>query len=281
MTCAIILSEHLKSQWRLENPPKIPSGPSSPVETTLQASDHLTDRKHHLLLAATGSVATIKLPNIIQALAKHPNLSIRIILTESATTFLAGQAEEQPSLTSIRAMPNVDGIYRDADEWRRPWTRGARILHIELRRWADFMVIAPLSANSLAKISCGFSDNLVTSVARAWDTTGVGIDARRPGISLPYGVLRDRKGIMVAPAMNTAMWMHPATAKHLAVLEGEWNVENGGWMEVLRPVEKELACGDTGSGAMKDWNVIVEMIELRLNLTGDGQGSVGEKDVLM
>lgn len=250
------------------------------VEKVLKASDHASDGKRHLLLAATGSVATIKIPNIVQALAKNRNLSIRIILTESAVNFLAGQADEQPSLESIRGMANVDGIYRDADEWRKPWTRGASILHIELRRWADLMVIAPLSANALAKISSGFSDNLMYSVARAWDTTGL-IDASRPGIALPYGADRDRKGIMVAPAMNTAMWNHPATAKHMSVLEGEWNVKNGGWFEVLRPMEKELACGDTGSGAMKDWKEIVQAIEERLSLTGEEQEGFDEKENLM
>lgn len=247
------------------------------IEKVLKASNHINDGKHHLLLAATGSVATIKIPDIVQALVKHKNLSIRIVLTESAVNFLAGQAEEQPSLASIRKLPNVDGIYRDADEWRKPWTRGASILHIELRRWADLMVIAPLSANALAKISSGFSDNLIYSVARAWDTTGL-IDASRPGIRLPYGADRDRKGIMVAPAMNTAMWNHPATAKHISILEGEWNVKNGGWFEVLRPMEKELACGDTGSGAMKDWKQIVEAIEERLDLKKEVPEGYDEKE---
>lgn len=249
------------------------------TEKALKASDHTNDGKVHLLLAATGSVATIKIPNIIQALAKHKNLSVRIIMTESAANFLAGQADEQPSLASVRNMPNVDGIYRDVDEWRQPWTRGASILHIELRRWADLMVIAPLSANALAKIASGFSDNLIYSVARAWDTTGL-IDNPRPGISLPYGTNRDRKGIMVAPAMNTAMWNHPVTAKHMTTLEGEWNVRNGGWIEVMRPMEKELACGDTGSGAMKDWKEIVEAIEARMGLVAGHPEYLKEKEKL-
>lgn len=253
---------------------------STASEKILKASDHINDGKRHLLLAATGSVATIKIPNIIQALAKHKNLSIRVIFTESATNFLAGQAEEQPSLASIRKLPNVDGLYRDADEWNQPWTRGASILHIELRRWADLMVIAPLSANALAKISSAFSDNLIYSVARAWDTTGL-IDALRPGIPLPYGADWNRKGIMVAPAMNTAMWNHPATAKHISVLEGEWSVKNGGWFEVLRPMEKELACGDTGSGAMKEWKQIVEAIEERLSLAANQKEGFGGKEELI
>ena len=242
--------------------------PRTPI---LNASEHINDKKHHLLLASTGSVATIKLPNIIQALSKHKNLSIRIILTKSATEFLQGQASEQPTLASISKLPNVDGVYLDEDEWRKPWVRGDSILHIELRRWADLMVIAPLSANALAKVALGLSDSLVYSVVRAWDTTGL-IDEGRPGISLPYagvdlnGEAIRKKGIIMAPAMNTAMWNHPVTKKHLDVLEGEWSVANGGWMEVLRPIDKGLACGDKGGGGMREWKEIVEVVEDRLEL---------------
>ena len=233
------------------------------TDSRLKASDHLTDGKYHLLLAATGSVATIKIPNIVEALSEHDNLSIRIILSQSATNLLQGQADEQPTLAKIGQMKNVDAVYLDEDEWRKPWVRSDSILHIELRRWADLMVIAPLSANSLAKIALGMSDSLVTSVVRAWDATGM-IDQARPGMPLPYD---GKKGIMVAPAMNTAMWHHPVTAEQLRRLDKDWSVDNGGWFHVLRPIEKELACGDTGSGAMHDWKLIVAEIECVLQLT--------------
>ncbi|UQC85399.1 flavoprotein [Colletotrichum lupini] len=206
-----------------------------------------SDGKTHLLLCASGSVATIKLPNIIKALGHHKNLAIRVILTASATEFLNGSTEEQPSLAAIRALPNVEGIHLDADEWVQPWRRGSSILHIELRRWADLMLIAPLSANTLAKIVNGFSDNLLTSVVRAWDTDGL-IDGRK-------------KKILVATAMNSAMYAHPITAKQVKVLEEEWS-----WFEVLRPIEKTLACGDTGGGAMMSWEDIVKVTEARLGL---------------
>ena len=104
------------------------------VNSAFVASDYSNDNKHHLLLAASGSVATIKLPLIVQKLSTHDKLSIRIVLTESASRFLAGQSDEQPTLTDLQRMKNVDGIYTDADEWERPWTRGSGILHIELRR---------------------------------------------------------------------------------------------------------------------------------------------------
>ena len=231
-----------------------------------RASDHSNDSKKHLLLAASGSVATIKLPNIVDALSHHENLSIRLIITKSASEFLAGQSHEQPTLSSLSQVRNVDGIFYDEDEWVHPWTRGSPILHIELRRWAHILVIAPLSANSLAKITGGFSDNLLTSVVRAWDTTGL-IEAS------DFQHVRSKR-ILVAPAMNTAMWRHPVTKKQISVLEMEWGVqdvetEDGDaerWFEVLRPQEKELACGDVGDGAMKDWKEIVRVIERRLGL---------------
>lgn len=99
-----------------------------------QVSQARADGKTHLLLAASGSVATIKIAPIIKALALHKNLSIRFVLTSSAANFLGGQSHEQPSLTDVAALPNVDAVYTDAAEWSQPWTRGAPILHIELRK---------------------------------------------------------------------------------------------------------------------------------------------------
>lgn len=220
------------------------------------ASARADDTTKHLLLTCSGSVATIKLPNIISALAKHTGkLSIRIILTTSARKFLAGQSAEQPTISEILHMPNVEAVYEDADEWGpHPWKRGASILHIELRRWADLLVIAPLSANTLAKVVNGMSDSLLTSVVRAWDTDAA-VDGKR-------------KVIVVAPAMNSAMWRHPVTERHIKVLREDWGVEAGerGWFEVLLPVEKTLACGDTGDGAMVGVDVIGGVIERRLGL---------------
>ncbi|KAI0152859.1 flavoprotein [Xylariaceae sp. FL1272] len=238
------------------------------------------DGKAHLLLACSGSVATIKLPNMIHALSKYPSdrLSIRVVLTPSASRFLAGQSPEQPTVSALSDMPNVDAVYVDADEWKAPWLRGAGILHIELRRWADVLVIAPLSANTMAKIVGGFSDSLLTSVVRAWDPWG----------ELDAGAVNKRakkRRIIVAPAMNTAMWRHPVTGKQLRILEEEWGVqksqtgtdgeshsqstgeEGDGWFEVLRPQSKALACGDVGSGAMIEWTEIASVIEERLGLS--------------
>ncbi|KAK4657383.1 hypothetical protein QC762_212520 [Podospora pseudocomata] len=254
----------------------------------------LHDGKKHLLLAASGSVATIKLPVIVEALAPYAaNLSIRIILTKSASEFLNGQSDEQPTVSSLLHLPNVDAVYRDEDEWGpQPWKRGASILHIEFVTFypwtysedvgdliqldwdgvltveigADMLVIAPLSANTLAKIVNGMSDNLLTSVIRAWDTDG-SIDLKK-------------KYIAVAPAMNSAMWRHPITAKQIRTLREDWGVREtlldpdgaarliDGWFQVIPPISKTLACGDTGDGAMAKVETIRDVIVHRMNLTG-------------
>ncbi|RMY74427.1 hypothetical protein D0863_03216 [Hortaea werneckii] len=250
----LLLANASSAQWNLSR--------------SFRAADHVSDGKHHLLLAATGSVATIKIPSIVGALAKYDNVSIIILLTESSSNFLQGQSGEQPSLAQIAKLKNVDVIYRDEDEWRKPWVRGDSILHIELRRWADLMVIAPLSANCLAKMAQGLSDNLVMSVVRAWDATGM-LDPARPGVAFPYS---GKKGIMVAPAMNTAMWHHPLTAEHMKRLKSDWAIDNGGWIEVLDPIQKEIACGDTGAGGMHEWKSIVASIERRLRLHASMEG---------
>ena len=137
---------------------------------------------------------------------------------------------------------------------------------------SHILVVAPLSANTLAKMVHGISDNLLTSVIRAWDTDG--------SIDLPdSGGPKRVKRIVVAPAMNSCMWLNPVTSKQIQVLEEEWGAsrefinkgkrKGEGWIEVLRPMEKELACGDTGIGGMREWKEIVKVIRGRLWL-GEG-----------
>lgn len=225
------------------------------------SAESANDGKKHVLLAASGSVATIKLPLIARALAAHEDVSVRIIVTKSASEFLQGQADEQPILASLLEIKNIDGIYRDEDEWSKPWVRGDKILHIELRRWAHVLVIAPLSANTLAKMAAGMSDNLLTSVIRAWDATGM--------------VDMQRKHIMIAVAMNTAMWKHPITKKQLKTIEQDWTVDDGqSSIILLPPVQKALACGDTGDGAMMDWKTIVARVEGHLGIEELQSGDV-------
>ncbi|CAO3665087.1 unnamed protein product [Umbelopsis ramanniana] len=95
------------------------------------------------------------------------------------------------------------------------------------------MVLAPLDANTLAKVATGLCDNLLTCVLRAWDPA---------------------KPVLVCPAMNTNMWTHPFTAKHLETLESFLSYK------IIAPISKLLACGDLGVGAMAEVETIVEEI---------------------
>jgi phosphopantothenoylcysteine decarboxylase len=125
------------------------------------------------------------------------------------------------------------------------------------------MLIAPLSANSLAGIAAGLCPGLGLSVVRAWDTTeyrrAVGADM---GDVVHEEVARPdeqrRKMILVAPAMNTQMYLHPLTEQHLNTLRS-WD-----WMRVLKPVEKLLACGDMGVGGMMEVDDIVREVVTEL-----------------
>lgn len=122
------------------------------------------------------------------------------------------------------------------------WNRlGDPVLHVDLRDWADVLVIAPLSAHTLAKIANGLCDDTLSCVARAWD--------------MGYGP-RPAKPIVLAPAMNTAMWQHPATAEQLTKLT---NMSNR--TVVVEPVAKELACGEIGMGALADVDTIVDRVQ--------------------
>ncbi len=178
----------------------------------------------NVLLGVTGSVAAIKAPELVAALlvAQH---NVKVVVTEPALYFF--KPSDLPAGT----------LFRDSDEWPKGgYHRGDEILHIELRKWADLFVIAPLDANTLGKMANGLADNCLTCVARAWDMS-------RP--------------MILVPAMNTLMWDHPATARHLAQLRQD-SGDRG--PIIIGPVAKELACGDFGLGGMADVSAIVAAI---------------------
>ena len=102
-------------------------------------------------------------------------------------------------------------FFAAADEEWKGWNRlGDPVMHIDLRDWADVAVLAPLSAHTLGKLANGLCDDTLSCVLRAWDF-GHG---KRPG-----------KPVVLAPAMNTAMWEHPLTQSQLTTLQSFWNIE--------------------------------------------------------
>ncbi|CAI7641934.1 unnamed protein product [Penicillium glandicola] len=213
------------------------------------AQQHTNDKVHVLLAAAT-----IKLPDIAEALCRNKNISVRILVTEPAEKFLVGQRSEEAVLDTLLQIDGVDAIYRDEDEWSPSWTRGGPVLHIELRKWAHILLVAPMSADTMAKMVNGIADNLLLSVIRAWDTTGV----------VDMGFKTQKPMIFAALDMDTCMYRHPVTQKQLKVLRDDWGWSESnpkGWVTVLPPMEKSLACGDIGTGSMMDWRDIVTIIQ--------------------
>nr|XP_043870398.1 phosphopantothenoylcysteine decarboxylase-like [Solea senegalensis] len=177
----------------------------------------------HVLVGVTGSVAALKLPLLVSQLLQLPGVDVRVISTEHAKHFY------NPAEVSVK-------IYTDKDEWEMWKQRSDPVLHIELRRWADLLVIAPLGANTLGKIVNGICDNLLTCVVRAWDMS-------RP--------------LLFCPAMNTAMWQHPITAEQVS------RMKEFGYVEIPC-VAKKLVCGDVGKGAMAEVSSIVSAVKQHL-----------------
>ncbi|XP_068230070.1 phosphopantothenoylcysteine decarboxylase [Palaemon carinicauda] len=240
-----------------------------------------------VVLGCTGSVATIKVPELARKL-QNRGASVVIVPTERACHFLRCQAKvEPPSLdlgqrlqtnlmldkktidnglekrsstpdsnrssgrcsrcgavsppssslqskedSALRSLyPDLNFIL-DEDEWSAWQGRGDPVLHIALRDWAQVLVIAPLDANTMAKIAQGLCDNLLTCIVRAWN------------VSYP---------LVFCPAMNTQMYKHPLTVKHTAILK------ELGYIEVC-VVSKRLACGDVGVGGMAEVGTIVDAV---------------------
>ncbi|KAI3650967.1 hypothetical protein MP228_004448 [Amoeboaphelidium protococcarum] len=186
----------------------------------------------NILIGVTGSVATIKLPLLIEQIKQEfqsaGSLSLRVVATHNAIHFI-----------DKNSLPSDVLLYTDLDEWSSWTKRGDPVLHIELRKWADLMVISPLSANSLAKIVNGMCDNLLTCIVRAWDC---------------------EKPIIACPAMNTFMYQHPITALHLQQLVQLTNSQNLPVITVIPAISKSLMCGDQGVGAMAEVETIVQTI---------------------
>ena len=116
---------------------------------------------------------------------------------------------------------------------------GQAMNHIHWARWAEVACVAPLTANTMAKMASGFADDAVTTTLLALGST------------IP---------LVLAPAMNTEMWNHPAVQENLHKIMG-WD-----HIHVLQPIEKRLACGEFGAGALADPQDILHACETRFQI---------------
>jgi phosphopantothenoylcysteine decarboxylase len=170
-----------------------------------------------LLLGITGGVATKLTAKMVEDL-QEAGFEVQVIATEKARQFV------DPSTLSVP-------VWYDSDEWpNKLYQKDDDVMHIERRDWADILLIAPLTANTLSKMANGICDNLLSTIVYAWH--------------------KDRP-VVVAPAMNTTMWEHPKTAKHLKEISSWLN------LTIVDPVDGKLACGVKGMGAMANIHDIV------------------------
>lgn len=181
----------------------------------------------HVLIACSASVAAIKIPIIIPELFKF-NITSTLVITEASKHFI--------DIEKIAEDFKID-VYTDQNEWDAWKNRGDPVLHIELAKKADLLLLAPLSANTMAKVSTGICDNLLTCIVRAWDVS---------------------KPVLFCPSMNTQMWNHPITKEQVEKLES-W-----GYIQIP-PIVKTLMCGEYGIGAMAEVDTIITRIINNVN----------------
>lgn len=183
---------------------------------------------YRVLLGVTGGIACYKSCEIVSSLRKL-GAQVDVVMTEHACQFVSPMTFE--SLSGNRV---VSDMFARPEKWD--------IAHVSLAQRADLCVIAPATANVLAKLAYGIADDMLTTTALAL-----------------------RAPLIVAPAMNTAMYEHPATQTNLRVLRARG-------VEILEPDSGRLACGDVGKGKMAEPAQIVECICARLTRTRDLQG---------
>ncbi|SPC63994.1 related to Phosphopantothenoylcysteine decarboxylase [Ustilago sp. UG-2017b] len=229
------------------------------------------DRPLHVVLVSTGSVASVKVPLMVEELLRYRGVRVMVVATDNSLHFYdkeriqelnrdyssQAEADEVYGVADLAAenlaasrnsspsehLPRAK-VWTNTDEWTSFTKIGDPILHIQLRRWADIVLVAPCSANTLAKLNAGICDDLVTSFLRA----------------LPQPTTSDSPSVVLFPAMNTLMYLHPLTSLHLATVRQVLGYE------VMPPIEKKLACGDLGTGAMVEWSDIVGLVVDRFGL---------------
>ena len=165
----------------------------------------LKDKK--ILIGVTGSIAIYKTLDLIRLYIKSGAV-VRVLMSESAKKFINPITFEAISQNRV------------LDESSENWDKSQNYNHIDITKWADILLIAPATANTINKISCGIADNLLLQT-----------------------VLACKKKILIAPAANTNMIENPITTQSIN------NLKNLGF-EVLQTQTKELACKDVGNGAM-------------------------------
>ena len=183
-----------------------------------------------IVLGVTGSIAAYKAADLVRQLGRA-GAEVQPVMTAAATRFVPAL-----TLSTLAKRDTLVELFPEAGA--QVWTQ-----HVELGLWADGVVIAPATAQTLAKLAGGFCDSMLTAI-----------------------VLSARCPVLVAPAMDHDMWNHPATQRNVAALRADG-------VEVVAPAHGELASGLVGDGRLPEPAELVERIGAWL----EGAGSVGER----
>jgi len=178
----------------------------------------LTGKK--IVLGVTGGIAAYKAAELARELLKR-GADLRVVMTEHATRFVSPL-----TFATLTQAPVCASLWAETDSWSME--------HISNARWGDLLIVAPATANIVAKFAQGIADDALTTLYLAW-----------------------RGPVLVAPAMNTAMYEHPAYKANEAALRARG-------VEFVGPVAGELACGEEGMGRLADVPAIVAAAEARL-----------------
>lgn len=163
---------------------------------------------HRLLLCVCGGIAAYKAADLVRRL-RDAGAEVRVAMTENATRFVG-----TTTFQALSGQPVRTSLWDEAAE--------AAMGHIELARWASAVIVAPATANTLAKLAHGFADDLVSTLCLATEAP-----------------------IAVAPAMNRVMWANAATQANVATLRSRGVL-------VIGPGRGDQACGETGEGRMAE-----------------------------
>ncbi|MBI4880729.1 MAG: hypothetical protein HY812_13885 [Planctomycetes bacterium] len=183
----------------------------------------------NVVLGVTGGIAAYKACDMV-SLLRERQCEVRAAMTRAATRFL--QPLTLAALTGHKVL--VDELEGEIDP---------SIPHVSWARWADAVVVAPATADFLGKLAHGLADDGLTCLVLA-------LEAGKP--------------VVLAPAMNTSMWQNPLVQQNVARLRG---LAAGARFRVVEPVEKRLACGETGMGALAPAGEIADAVSALLALS--------------
>jgi phosphopantothenoylcysteine decarboxylase/phosphopantothenate--cysteine ligase len=173
--------------------------------------------KRKILLGVTGSIAAYKACELVRLFVAAGD-DVTVVMTRAATEFVGPLTFQTLSRNRVFVEQ-----FEPASDWRPE--------HISLAAAADLVVVAPASADVIAKMRCGLADDLLSSV-----------------------LLATRAPVAIAPAMNDGMWENPATVENVAVLRSRG-------VKVIGPAEGDLACGTSGKGRMLEPEKIFEALK--------------------